>query len=303
MTKQEILTADEAREKISELMSESDETILLSAYFTEGAFSFLTQLDALTSPKLVIRARPMDFHSGASNISAIYGCLDCGWDIRFISALHAKAYLIADNLVIGSGNLTSNGLHLLGSGNLELNCLIDADDKSKKLIRNIFDQAQKFDLSVLAKMERYLTSQEQHGYDEKWWPEDVVKQVQRKLFCNDFPQFSADSNNTDDQHPWSDIRMFLLRGDNQKASELTESADAIKWLGSVIEGRDNGVRFGEITAKLHGDLAEDPAPYRREVKELLANLLSYVGACPNMGFLIERPSHTQVVKRITVSDH
>ena len=34
--------------------------------------------------------------------------------------------------------------------------------------------------------------------------------------------------------------------------------------------------FGELTANLHNSLVNDPKPYRKEVKELLSNLLGWV---------------------------
>lgn len=45
---------------------------------------------------------------------------------------------------------------------------------------------------------------------------------------------------------------------------------------NLIRDKADGLRFGEITAALHDALADDPKPYRSNVKALLANLILYI---------------------------
>lgn len=295
MAANQILTAEQARDAIVDLVGQSSETILLSAYFTDAAASFLKGLSFASSPKIVIRARPNDFAVGASNISAVESCLDQGWDIRFISALHAKAYLISDKILVGSGNLTSNGLHLLGTGNIELNSLVQADDASKGTIRGVFSEAERFTPDLLERMQNYIATIKAEKVYAAWWPEEVLPMVSRKMFCSDFPQFSVSSADIE-QEPWHEIRSLVRSGHTAEAVSLLESADAYNWLLGVVKDKKTSVRFGEVTADLHDALADDPAPYRRVVKDLLANLLSYIEACDTQRIKISRPRHTQVIE-------
>ena len=151
-----LLDADETKSVIEDLFNEENEQIFLSAFFTNNAFEWLRSLSGEASLKIVVRARPNDFIIGATDINAIRGALESAWDIRFISVLHAKVYMLGGRIVVGSGNLTSNGMHLLGSGNLELNSLIDATSRDISLVRSIFEEAAVIDKNILKKMEGFL---------------------------------------------------------------------------------------------------------------------------------------------------
>ena len=54
--------------------------------------------------------------------------------------------------------------------------------------------------------------------------------------------------------------------------------------------------FGALTEKLHNALVEDPKPYRREVKELLSNLLSWVEELEMEEIVIDRPNYSQRIR-------
>ena len=51
-----------------------------------------------------------------------------------------------------------------------------------------------------------------------------------------------------------------------------------------------------IYEKLHNALVEDPKPYRREVKELLSNLLSWVEELEMEEIVIDRPNYSQRIR-------
>lgn len=56
--------------------------------------------------------------------------------------------------------------------------------------------------------------------------------------------------------------------------------------------------FGEITANLHNALLNDPRPYRKDVKQLLANLLNWIAALDINEIVVDRPAHSQRVRYI-----
>jgi hypothetical protein len=299
LEKASLLTAADLRDKIGELLSDDVESIFLSAYFTAAALRYIHQLVPNKEVQVAIRARPLDFKFGSSDIGAVRQALELGWDIRFISSLHAKAYLIGDKVLVGSGNLTSNGLHLMGSGNLELNCLVDADLGTKDLVRIIFREARRFDIETLEAMEKFLINPIDVEQDlPGWWPENIVPIEMRKLFCCDFPQLPIDDSRMDEQVPWEKVRRQLAANQLDAAAETLSQVPAIIWLRNALRNKADALRFGELTAMLHDELAEDPAPYRREVKQLLANLLSYVKFCPHIGIEITRPRHTEIVRLV-----
>ena len=53
--------------------------------------------------------------------------------------------------------------------------------------------------------------------------------------------------------------------------------------------------FGELSAKLHNALINDPKPYRKEVKDLLSNLLGWIEYFDFDFIKVDRPSYSQRV--------
>ena len=51
---------------------------------------------------------------------------------------------------------------------------------------------------------------------------------------------------------------------------------------------------------LHNTLVNDPKPYRKDVKELLANLLDWIKKLHFDEIVIEQPNHSQLVTLKTV---
>ena len=54
--------------------------------------------------------------------------------------------------------------------------------------------------------------------------------------------------------------------------------------------------FGAITEELHNALVSDPKPYRKDVKQLLANLLSMVEELQMDEIMIDKPNFSQRVR-------
>lgn len=54
--------------------------------------------------------------------------------------------------------------------------------------------------------------------------------------------------------------------------------------------------FGGVTAALHNTLVNDPKPYRKEVKDLLANTLGWIKALDINEIAIDTPNHSQRIR-------
>ena len=71
------------------------------------------------------------------------------------------------------------------------------------------------------------------------------------------------------------------------------------WLKEELKKKDNHeLYFGEATALLHNVLLNDPKPYRKEVKDLLSNLLSWITALDCEEIVVDRPNHSQRIRLI-----
>ena len=60
---------------------------------------------------------------------------------------------------------------------------------------------------------------------------------------------------------------------------------------------EKSLSFGAISSRLHNAILDDPIPYRKEVKVLVANLYSWFELMPET-FEVSRPRHSQVIRKI-----
>jgi hypothetical protein len=71
----------------------------------------------------------------------------------------------------------------------------------------------------------------------------------------------------------------------------------LQWLTRELSAVEDGqLYFGAIAAKLHEALIDDPRPYRRDVKTLLVNLLSWIKLYPECGLQVDRPGYSERVR-------
>jgi hypothetical protein len=222
---------------------------------------------------------PFDFVTGVSSFQALRKLLRHGAQIRFSTALHAKIYIVDESIFVGSANLTGNGLALVDDPNDELTIVSNLESGHLQQISHLWGEGYLVDSDLLDRLEKYLAGCELEGPDRSGvpnvWPDDLIEE-NRALYCSDFPQSAAESGG------W----VF---------SSSLQSSKAYGWLYSVVTEHGH-CSFGFLSSVLHSALHDDPAPYRRNVKDLLANLLSYVITTPGLPLEVIRPNHSQVVQ-------
>ena len=74
-------------------------------------------------------------------------------------------------------------------------------------------------------------------------------------------------------------------------------SNAYLWLLNVLKENDGCLYFGTLSEKLHNALISDPKPYRRDVKQMLANMLALIEKLEMNEVSIDEPSYSQ---RITL---
>ncbi len=94
---------------------------------------------------------------------------------------------------------------------------------------------------------------------------------------------------------------MLKLADNQilpnQIKQAFNRSSCYRWLKKVLlESNEQQLYFGALSAKLHNALINDPKPYRKEVKELLANLLNWIIELEMDDVFVERPNYSQLVK-------
>ena len=114
------------------------------------------------------------------------------------------------------------------------------------------------------------------------------------LFTYDFPNTVAPN--------FSDVNAFefLEMGYIPSQEELKQAfrwSKAFLWLYNYVNScPDKTSYFGGATAALHNTLVNDPKPYRKEVKDLLANTLGWIQALDIKEIAIDTPNHSQRIR-------
>ena len=68
------------------------------------------------------------------------------------------------------------------------------------------------------------------------------------------------------------------------------------WLLNVLKENNGCLFFGAISEKLHNALVTDPKPYRKDVKQLLANMLNLIELLQMDDIVVDRPNYSQRVR-------
>lgn len=295
----DFLIGEKLKSRILEYTRESRSLILISAYITQPAVEWLRmalQPNSFAQEVVFIgRFSPSDMASGGSDFSAIESILSEGWKVRALSNLHAKIYMFDESrMIVGSGNWTTNGLRLYGAGNEEAAIDVPPNSDSISYVHTLVDQSRELSLGTLTQMKALLQSVNYPQPDlASDWPETILPD-RSKLYVIDFPFSKVGyANQAYFDNPGAPFAVIERASRREKPEHLRRSR-AFRWLLKELNEKDNGeIYFGELSARLHECLADDPRPYRREIKDLLANLISYVEEFAQTEIIVDRPNHSQ----------
>ena len=273
-----ILSTDKSRIKLTNLLNENCTGVILSAFFSENAYDWISQFE-LTSLTVVVRGRPSDFLAGASSIEALRKlCLD-GYEVRINQSLHAKLFWFGDQMLLGSSNLTGNGFNLLETGgNIELNSMIESSEDNVTVVERIVELSHVLDIEKIKMMSEFLDRSTKK--DEKYnleWPKEIVELTTQILSVNDLPGGNYDDCASVDIGTWGDISRFSKSGELLRAKALLKNKNIYKWLLDVVES-ERHARFGKISSMLQDELGADPGVSRYDIKVLQANFYSFLKA-------------------------
>lgn len=282
---------------------------ILSAYLKRSALNHLMSLvpDGV-DVTVASRFRANDLISGASDLDAAKLLLERGAKFGISPRLHGKVFLTdGREMYIGSSNLTGSGFGLVGTGNEEFGTHCQAQQADvKKLNAFLGRNVQWLDAAAIETMERELevmqSSQKIDVGTESisWSFESANEREIDGIWFRELPPCTP-----------SEARHYLnsrSSGDNEFLCASADQVDSlpdlqrllknsVSYLWLVQKLKNTGadyLRFGELTSLLHGDLLDDPEPYRSSVKAALSNMLSWVELLPD-AMIIKRHRHTRSV--------
>lgn len=294
-----ILLSNEIMSAVTrELKTATESVQIITAYCKESAISQLDSFisDNVQEKRIMLRFRLDDIIKGSTDFSVIDFCRGHGWKVYIRFDLHAKTYIVDGKRgFVGSANATNTGLSLVAHGNMEMGTLIDIDEVDMEKIEALYMDAVLIDDSLYKRLkEQYLNIDVQETGKQYVWNEEIKKLFNPKittLFSHELP----------DKH-------FVQEGEYIAFLDLQYNADieivrdafrwsnAYLWLLNTLRENDGCLYFGAITEKLHNALVSDPKPYRKDVKQLLANLLSMIEEFHMEEIVIDRPNYSQRVR-------
>lgn len=273
-----LLPTSELRRRLTAEFSRSTRCWVYSAFATQaGVKLILDTRSTLEGDRLLVRCTVSDVVSGACSLEALHSALTAGISVRISTALHVKLYVFDYLLYVGSANLTAKGLALVGYCNDELSAEGVPSLRDIEIAENLWRQGTVIDFETLQLMMDFIDQIDTRDTNTLLvWPEDVLCEV-RDLYCSDFPQGAGT-----DKARWDDLAKV-------------ESSAAYKWLLEAVKENGGSASFGHLSSDLHSAVYDDPAPYRREIKDLLTNLLNVIEEHESTELIIKKPNYSSVV--------
>ena len=294
----DLLSADEAKTACEQMMISANSGVILSAFFSVPAAEWILSL----KPKnltVVIRGRLSDFRSSAASLEAIKLLLDAEHKVFFNFALHAKVFYFRDQILVGSSNLTANGLNLLErGGNLELSTVVTASEQNRLIVERIVKTSLPIEKDTVQKLEDYIStlSDAVTNTEQKWPTAFFDEDHDMVIWCSDLPDFEFNQSITEDHKIWGEIARFLEGGQVLDATKLFEGTRIYRWLYKFVSSaNERGLNFGAISSELHDQLSDDPSPRRKNIKNYQQNLYSFIERI-DCELELFRPNHSQVLR-------
>ena len=293
-----ILFSNEILDSIKkELKSALSSVQIITAYCKESSFMHLNRYinDEVKEKRLLVRFRMDDILKGSTDFSILKCGIEAGWRVYIRFDLHAKTYIVDNKRgLVGSANATDFGLSIGKNGNMEMATLVDIEPKDIERINKLFNDAILVDDALLRNLKSQIDAVGESGQKENHsWDASITTMFNPHidtLFSYELPEDYTLRN--------GEYFSFLdetYDGNIDKFKESFRWSNVYLWLLTALKENGGCLFFGALTEKLHNTLISDPKPYRRDVKQMLANLLRLIDELDMEEIVIDRPNYSQRV--------
>lgn len=283
---------------VKELKNASRSVQIITAYCKESSFKYLDSAinESVTDKKLLVRFRMDDIIKESTDFDILEFGMKNGWDVYIRFDLHAKTYIVDNKRgLVGSANVTNSGLSIGKPGNMEMATLVDIEQQDVSKINKLYDDAILLNDELFERLKQQIeTINKEKDYESHSWDTSITSLFNphvETLFSYELPdEISLKSG---------EYLSFLdetFEGDYNRLKESFRWSNAYLWLIGVLKENEGCMYFGAITEKLHNALVSDPKPYRRDVKQMLANLLNLIEELDMDEMVIDRPNYSQRVR-------
>jgi hypothetical protein len=299
-----LMTSQELTATLEVYIPSCNNLNIISAFVSKPAVSWLEGLIDSSFVSIVGRFSPKDFIEGASSIDAVRQCILSGYKVKCLPNLHAKIYQVDEDLIFtGSANMTGKGLALVNEGNLEACTKVTPSDSSKDFIKRIINVSVSLTIEMIDQMQEIIDDFSESNLLDipNVWPEHIMPKI-KDLFVSDFP-LSKQGNNYEmyDVNPSLEFAIIEANKSNfTYAQSLLKNSKAYCWLKKILTEYkgDRDLGFGQISSLLHDELCDDPAPYRRDIKDIQANFYEYLALYASDEIEIYVPGRRSQVLRL-----
>ena len=141
------------------LIEKSNSIILISAFLTGSVLKLFKKSDYDKDISLYIRCRPSDCISGSCDLDVLKQLISKGINCYVDYKLHAKLYIFdSKSAVIGSSNLTANGLGFSNYPNFELNYSCELSPSDLAQINTYLAQCVQISADDVEKMQQEIVN-------------------------------------------------------------------------------------------------------------------------------------------------
>lgn len=251
------------------------------------------------SKRLLVRFRLDDILSKVTDLEIYEYCKEHNWDLYIQFNLHAKAYIIDEDICyIGSANATNNGLSIKKRGNLEMSKRIKLDDEEKIQIDKVFLEALLMDDELFNKMKMQIDSIDYIAPRKHEWKNEIIAKninTYNVLFQEDFPINDYPTEMTEDESSLGiskDDSIVIIK-------EKFYNSKIMQWLINILENQENNeIYFGELSSKIHDVIFQEPKQYRKDIKTLQSRLFNWIEKLDYENLKIDSPNHSQRIRLI-----
>lgn len=288
------------------------EASFCSAFLKENVLvEFSKLLPQNSKVRILARWQIGDLLANASDLEAYTFSKKMGWDFYIKLNFHGKVFWVPNSgMLVGSANATASGLGLRSDSNSELGTIVDQSENNVRVVRNLFTSAVKVNDSLYEQIHQALNNgiKVSERFD---WPPELLR-LMDPVDCSIAEFFISECFSSDGNELLSPE--FSITGDVARDLSLLGihsgyiSRDIVikhflaskmfKWTLAQVLQNPEGARFGTITAALHSALLEDPSPHRREVKEIVKNLYSWIRLIgpEKSGLEVFQPNVTEILR-------
>lgn len=294
-----ILLSNEIMSAITrELKAATESVQIITAYCKENSINQLNSYisNHVSEKRIMLRFRLDDIVKGSTDFSVIEFSRSRGWSVYIRFDLHAKTYIVDRKRgFVGSANATNAGLSMVPHGNMEMGTLVDIDQADMEKVEALYTDAILVDDEIYDKLKSQYRSMDDYQFGKQYaWNNEIKKLFNPKittLFSHELPDKGEFS--VGEYIAFLDV---VHSGDTAILKDAFRWSNAYLWLLNALKENDGCLFFGAISEKLHNALVSDPKPYRKDVKQLLNNLLELIIYFEMDEVVVDRPNYSQRIK-------